>query len=133
MKPTYIDAFVLVIAKDKVERYKKMAEDGCNVWMKFGALSYRECMGHDISGAPEEGMESLPFGKLVNLKDDETVWFSYIEYASKEHRDEVNAKVMAHWNEKFKDNPEAMSEYGDVLDMKRMSTGGFSIEVSNNS
>jgi uncharacterized protein YbaA (DUF1428 family) len=131
MKPTYIDAFVLVIAKDKVERYKKMAEDGCNVWMKFGALSYRECMGHDISGAPEEGMESLPFGKLVNLKNDETVWFSYIEYASKEHRDEVNAKVMAHWNEKFKDHPEAMNEYADVLDMKRMSTGGFSIEVSN--
>ena len=89
-------------------------------------------MGHDIAGSTEPGMESLPFGKLVNLKDDETVWFSYIEYASKEHRDEVNAKVMAHWNEKFKDNPEAMSEYADVLDMKRMSTGGFSIEVSNN-
>ena len=131
MKSTYIDAFVLVIPRDKVERYKKMAEDGCNVWMKFGALSYRECMGHDISTIAEEGMESLPFGKLVNLKDDETVWFSYIEYASKEHRDEVNAKVMAHWNEKFRDNPEAMSEYADVLDMKRMSTGGFRIEVSN--
>jgi uncharacterized protein YbaA (DUF1428 family) len=131
MKSTYIDAFVLVIPRDKVERYKKMAEDGCNVWMKFGALSYRECMGHDISAIAEEGMESLPFGKLVNLKDDETVWFSYIEYASKEHRDEVNAKVMAHWAEKFKENPEAMSEYGEVLDMKRLSTGGFSIEVSN--
>jgi uncharacterized protein YbaA (DUF1428 family) len=131
MKPTYIDAFVLVIPKDKVERYKKMATDGCNVWMKFGALSYRECIGHDISAVAEEGMESLPFGKLVNLKEDETVWFSYIEYASKEHRDEVNAKVMAHWNEKFTDNPEAMSEYSDVLDMKRLSTGGFSIEVSN--
>ncbi len=131
MKSTYIDAFVLVIPKDKVERYKKMAQDGCNVWMKFGALSYRECIGHDISGAQEEGMESLPFPQLVNLKSDETVWFSYIEYASKEHRDEVNKKVMAHWEEKFKDNPEAMNEYGDVLDMKRLSTGGFSIEVSN--
>ena len=31
----------------------------------------------------------------MNLKDDETVWFSYIEYASKEHRDEVNAKIRA--------------------------------------
>lgn len=76
-----------------------MAEEGCNIWMKFGALSYRECMGHDIS-ANTEGMESLPFAKLVDLKDDETVWFSYIEYASKEHRDEVNKKVMAHWEEK---------------------------------
>jgi uncharacterized protein YbaA (DUF1428 family) len=36
----------------------------------------------------------------VNLGADETVWFSYIEYASKEHRDEVNKKVMEHWEEK---------------------------------
>jgi uncharacterized protein YbaA (DUF1428 family) len=131
MKSTYIDAFVLVIPKDKVERYKKMATDGCNVWMQFGALSYRECMGQDISGSQEAGMESLPFSTLVNLKDDETVWFSYIEYESKMHRDEVNAKVMDHWAEKFRDNPEAMGEYSEVLDMKRLSTGGFSIEVSN--
>lgn len=131
MKSTYIDAFVLVIPKDKVERYKKMAEDGCNIWMKHGALSYRECMGQDLSPTME-GMESCPFPQLVNLRDNETVWFSYIEYTSKEHRDEVNAKVMTHWNEKFKNNPEAMNEYADVLDMKRMSTGGFSIEISNN-
>ena len=99
MKSTYIDAFVLVIPRDKVEKYKKMAQDACNIWMKHGALSYRECMGHDIS--PYETVESpLPFPKLVNLKDDETVWFSYVEYASKEHRDEVNKKVMAHWEEK---------------------------------
>ena len=130
MKATYIDAYVLVIPKDKVEKYKKMAEEGCNVWMKFGALSYRECMGHDLS-EKMEGMESLPFPKLVNLKDDETVWFSYIEYTSKEHRDEVNKKVMAHWDEKFKENPEAMNDWGDSMDMKRFSTGGFSIEVSN--
>lgn len=131
MKSTYIDAFVLVIKKDKVEKYKKMATDGCNVWMKFGALSYRECMGDDLAPSME-GMESCPFPELVHLKDDETVWFSYIEYESKEHRDAVNKKVMAHWDEKFKENPDAMNEYGDVLDMKRMSTGGFSIVVSNN-
>ena len=130
MKSTYIDAFVLVIPKDKVEKYKKMATEGCNVWMKYWALSYRECMGHDL--APNmEGMEWLPFPQLVNLKPDETVWFSYIEYASKEHRDEVNKKVMAHWDEKGKENPNSMDEYMDVFDMKRMSTGGFSVEVSN--
>jgi len=53
MKPTYIDAFVLVIKKDKVAAYKKMAEDGCNIWMKYGALSYRECMGDDIEPKTE--------------------------------------------------------------------------------
>jgi uncharacterized protein YbaA (DUF1428 family) len=96
MKSTYIDAFVLVIAKDKVERYKKMAQDGCNMWMKHGALSYRECMGQDLT-PNMEGMESLGFPKMVNLGENETVWFSYIEYNSKEHCDEVNAKVMAEW------------------------------------
>ena len=49
MKATYIDAYVLVIPKDKVEKYRKMAQDGCNIWMKSGALSYRECMGQDLS------------------------------------------------------------------------------------
>lgn len=130
MKSTYIDAYVLVIPRDKVEKYKKMAQDGCNNWMKHGALSYRECMGQDLS--PDMGgMGWLPFPQLVNLGDDETVWFSYIEYASKEHRDEVNAKVMAHWEEKWKEDPGSMDDCMDVMDMKRFSTGGFSIEVSN--
>jgi uncharacterized protein YbaA (DUF1428 family) len=131
MKSTYIDAYVLVIARDKVEKYRKMAQDGCNIWMKHGALSYRECMGQDLS-PNMEGMESLPFPQLVNLKDTETVWFSYIEYASKEHRDEVNKKVMAHWEEKAKEDPNSMNDCIDVMDMKRFSTGGFSVEVSNN-
>ena len=131
MKATYIDAYVLVIHRDKVERYKKMATDGCNTWMQHGALSYRECMGQDLAPAMA-GMPSCPFPQLVNLKDDETVWFSYIEYASREHRDEVNAKVMAHWEEKAKSDPESMAECMDIMDMQRFSTGGFSIEVSSN-
>ena len=49
MKSNYIDAFILVIPKDKVEKYKKMAQDGCEMWMKHGALSYRECMGNDLT------------------------------------------------------------------------------------
>jgi uncharacterized protein YbaA (DUF1428 family) len=130
MKSTYIDAFVLVIPRDKVEKYKKMATDGCNIWMKYGALSYRECMGHDLTPSME-GMESCPFPQLVNLKDDETIWFSYIEYASKEHRDEVNKKVMASFEEKWQEDPGAMEDYMNIFDMKRFSTGGFSIEVSN--
>lgn len=130
MKSTYIDAYVLVIPRDKVEKYKKMATDGCNAWMKYGALSYRECMGDDL--APKmEGMESCPFPQLVNLKDDETVWFSYIEYASKEHRDEVNQKVMEYWEEKWKENPDFMNDCIDIMDMKRFSTWGFQIAVSN--
>lgn len=41
----YVDGFVLVVSKDKSEEYKKMAEGGRDMWMKFGALSYYECRG----------------------------------------------------------------------------------------
>jgi uncharacterized protein YbaA (DUF1428 family) len=78
-------------------------------------------MGQDLN-PNMEGMESLGFPKMINLKDDETVWFSYIEYASKEHREEVNKKVMASWDEMAKENPNYMDEYMGVFDMKRFST-----------
>jgi uncharacterized protein YbaA (DUF1428 family) len=131
MKPTYIDAYVLVIKKDKVAAYRKMAEDGCNMWVKHGALSYRECMGDDIEPKSEGGISPLGFPALTQLQDDETVWFSYIEYNSKEHRDEVNAKVMAEWGEKMKENPDFMKECTEMMNMQKFSTGGFTIEVSN--
>ena len=130
MKATYIDAYILVVPKDKVDKYRKMAQDWCAMWMKHGALSYRECMGQDLT-PNMEGMESLGFPKMIHLGENETVWFSYIEYNSKEHRDEVNKKVMAAWEEKGKENPNYMDDYMDVFDMKRFSTWGFSIEVSN--
>jgi len=131
MKPTYIDAYVLVIKKDKVVAYKKMAKDGCNMWIKHGALSYRECMGDDIVPKSEEGMSPLGFPALTQLQDDETVWFSYIEYNSKEHRDEVNGKVMAEWGEKMKENPDFAKECTEIMNMQKFSSGGFTIEVSN--
>jgi hypothetical protein len=39
---------------------------------------------------------------------------------------------MAHWEEKWKEDPGSMDDCMDVMDMQRFSTGGFSIEVSNN-
>lgn len=131
MKATYIDAYVLVIKKDKVAAYKKMAEDGVKMWMKHGALSYRECMGDDIIPKNDGGMSYLGFPALTQLQDDETVWFSYIEYNSKEHRDKVNAAVMAEWGEKMKENPDFEKECAEVMNMQKFSCGGFTIEVSN--
>lgn len=131
MKPHYIDAYILVVKKNNVEKYKKMAQNGCAMWTKHGALSYRECMGDDIVPKQEDGMSSLGFPALTQLQDDETVWFSYIEYTSKEHRDEVNKKVMAEWGEKMQENPDFAKECTDIMEMHRFSSGGFNIEVSN--
>lgn len=125
-KTKYIDAYVLVVPKKKVNEYKKLARDACKIWIKHGALSYKESMGEDLN--PDIGGDTmLPFKKLVKLKPSETVWFSYVEYKNKRHRNQVNAKVMKEM-EGSDDCPDKMP-----FDIKRMSFGGFSVEVTNES
>ncbi|HEX5643579.1 MAG TPA: DUF1428 family protein, partial [Thermoleophilia bacterium] len=65
------------------------------------------------------------FPDMTGARDDQTVWFSFIVFESKEHRDEVNAKVMKEMGEKAE-------EYKDMVmpfDMRQMAYGGFQVEV----
>lgn len=119
----YVDGFVLVVPKKNVAAYKKMARDGAKVWRKYGALEYKECMIEDAK--PPKVMMS--FGKMTKAKAGETVWFSYITFKSRAHRDAVNKKVMKHFEEKYGKKKEmpAMPFY-----MKRMAYAGFKVEVS---
>src|SRR3989344_758364 len=103
----YVDGFVLVVPKKKAAEYRKMAQGAEKIWMKHGALDYKECMGDDLS-PNTGGMPALTFPKMVKAKKNETVWFSYITYKSRAHRDQVNKKVMAEMDkqaEKYKDVP----------------------------
>lgn len=121
----YVDGFVIVVPKDKTEDYKKMAEGGRDTWMKYGALEYYECRGDNL--APQEmGDEtSRAFPEMAGANNDENVWFSFIVFESKEHRDEVNAKVM----EELGKEAEAGGDMSMPFDMKRMAYGGFQVEV----
>lgn len=121
----YVDGFVLVVPKDKTEEYKKMAESGRDTWLKHGALQYFETMGEDLVTKDMGGMKALEFTQMTNAKPNETVWFSFIVFKSKKHRDEVNAKVMAEMNEQMKD----LKDMQMPFDMKRMAYGGFDVEV----
>lgn len=121
----YIDGFVLVIPKDKIQDYTKMASEGRDMWMKHGALEYYECQGDDLETKETGGMKPLAFTTLTQAKADETVWFSFIVFESKQHRDEVNKKVMAEMEEKYKD----AKDFSMPFDMQRMAYGGFSVEV----
>ena len=121
----YVDGFVLVVPKDKVAEYAKMATEGRDMWMKHGALEYYECKGDDLEPKEAGGMKALGFAELAKANADETVWFSFVVYKSKEHRDEVNKKVMDEMSEKYKD----AKDFSMPFDMKRMATGGFSVEV----
>jgi uncharacterized protein YbaA (DUF1428 family) len=121
----YIDGFILIVPKSKTEEYKKMAEMGRDAWMKNGALEYYECLGADLAAMEMGGEKARAFPEMVGANVDETIWFSFIIFKSKEHRDEVNAKVMAEMNEQMKDEKDTQIPF----DMKRISYGGFQVEV----
>lgn len=121
----YVDGFVLVVPKNKVQEYIKMANEGRDMWMKHGALEYYECKGDDLEPKEMGGMKPLAFTELVKTNTDETVWFSLIVFKSKQHRDEVNKKVMDEMSEKYKDT----KVFSMPFDMKRMAYGGFGVEV----
>jgi uncharacterized protein YbaA (DUF1428 family) len=94
-----------------------MARLGRRMWLKHGALDYKECVGDDL--AVKWG---LPFPRGLKLKAGETVLFSFIVYKSRAHRDSVNAKVMKEMGEK--PQPKTMP-----FDMKRFMYGGFKVLV----
>lgn len=120
----YVDGFVLVVPKSKVAAYRKMAADGGRMWKKYGALDYKECIGDDLH--PNMGdMPVLTFPKMVKLKKGETVWFSYIAYKNRAHRDQVNKKVMAQMHKEYKGKKMPPMPF----DMKRMAYGGFKVIV----
>lgn len=127
MKTTnYVDGYVLVVPRDKAEEYKKMAKEGNSLWMKHGALTYFECKGDDLAPKEMGDMKTRGFKELANAKENEDVWFSFITFKSKEHRDEVNAKVMEEMNKQA-------DQYKNIpmpFEMSRMAMGGFTVEVS---
>ncbi len=127
MKNKYVDGFLLVIPKDKITEYKKMAELGKEVWMKHGALDYKECIGDDVHPEGVGGMKPRSFMSAALAKEDETVWLSFIVFKSREHRDEVNAKVMSDPAM----NSQEMKDIGAGMpfDAIRFCYGGFQVEV----
>ena len=110
---SYVDGFVIPVPKKNLKAYLPMARLGKKMWMKHGALDYKECVGDDLQ--PKFGM---PFPKLLKLKPGETAVFSYIVFKSRAHRDRVNAKVT-------KEMEQAAPPKEMPFDMKRMVYGGF--------
>jgi uncharacterized protein YbaA (DUF1428 family) len=116
----YVDGFVIAIPKKNTAKYKKMAQDAKKVWMKFGALDYKEC----IIEHAKPPFVSLTFAKMIKAKPTEAVWFSFIVYRTRKHRDAVNAKVMAYFEKKQGKDCMEMP-----FDMKRFAYGGFEVIV----
>jgi uncharacterized protein YbaA (DUF1428 family) len=109
----YVDGFVVPVPRANVASYLDMARLANALWIEHGALSTVEAMGDDV---PDGVVTSFPLA--VALKEDEVVWFSFITYRDRAHRDAVNAAVMA-------DPRLEIDGYKDVFDSRRMIWGGF--------
>ncbi len=115
----YVDGFVLPVPKKKTQAYRRMAQLAGKVWRDHGALEYREYIADDVKSG-----KHTSFPQSVKLKRGEVVWFSYVVYKSRQHRDRVNAKAMKDPRLAKMMDPKAMP-----FDGKRMFWGGFKLMV----
>jgi len=115
----YVDGFVLPVPKKKLASYRKMAREAGKIWRKHGALDYKECIGDDL-----KNKWGVAFPKMAKLKPSEAVFFSYIVYKSKVHRNQVNARVMKDPRIAKMMDPKKMP-----FNVKRMAYGGFKVIV----
>jgi uncharacterized protein YbaA (DUF1428 family) len=115
----YVDGFVLPVPKRNLNAYRRIAQLAGRVWREHGALEYVESVADDVKPG-----KHTSFPQSVKLKPGETVFFSWIVYKSRAHRDRVNAKAMKDPRLAKMMNPKAMP-----FDGKRMFWGGFKAVV----
>lgn len=108
---SYVDGFVLAVPLNNREAYSALAAKAAPLFKEFGATRIVECWADDVPDG-----KVTDFRMAVKAEEGEEVVFSWIEYPSREVRDEANKKMMA--------DPR-MKEFEMPFDGKRMIFGGF--------
>jgi uncharacterized protein YbaA (DUF1428 family) len=112
----YVDGFVLPIPHKHAALYRRIAKQAGKIWRDHGALAYVECIADDVKPG-----KWTSFPQAVKLKKGEAVWFSWIVFRSRAHRDRVNAAVLK--------DPRTAKIMGpnqpQTFDGRRMVYGGF--------
>ena len=116
----YVDGFIVPVPKGKVASYRRLSKKMGRIMKEYGALEYVECMADDVRPG-----KYTSFPQSVKLKSNEVVWFSWIAFKSRKHRDQVNAKVM-----KDPRLASMMKMKKMPFDGKRMIMGGFKVDVN---
>ncbi|MEM9975002.1 MAG: DUF1428 domain-containing protein [Pseudomonadota bacterium] len=111
----YIEGFVLPVKTAGRDQYITEATYAADLFLGFGATRVVEAWADD---APVGEVTSFP--RAVQLEEDETAVFSWIEYPDKSTRDACNAKVME--DEKMKEQME-----NGLIAGRRMIYGGFTV------
>lgn len=86
----YVDGFLIPVPKDHIDSYAALANKAGEIWKEHGALEYWECVADDL-----DVKDMVSFRQSANAGPDDTVVFAWVVFKSREHRDEVNAKIMA--------------------------------------
>lgn len=114
----YTDVYLLPIKEANVAEYKKLAKHAGKIFVKHGALRYREYVASDLTA---EGIVGFP--RALKLKPGETAVFAAVEFKSEAHRNKTMKKI-------FEDPALAVLGNGaHLFDFRRMVYGGFKIIV----
>ena len=113
----YSDGFVLPVPEGKKEAYREMAAKAAAVFEEYGATRVVEAWGDDVPDG-----KVTDFRRAVKAEEGENVVFSWIEWPSKQARDEAWPKLMT--DERMQPDHANMP-----FDGKRMFWGGFSTLV----
>lgn len=109
----YVEGFIVAVPKNNRDAYLKQAKKGAELFKKLGATRVVECWQNDVPHG-----KTTDFFGAVKAKEDEEILFSWIEYPTKEIRDQAEKKMM--------EDPE-MKEMSKNMpfDGSRMIFGGF--------
>lgn len=115
----YMDGYVFPIPKDHLITYKNIAEQVALIWKEFGALDYVELVDDDLR---MEGTRS--FRECIPINENEVIIFGWINFDSKESRDEAHKKVAS--DPRMVDLIAPLLDPSNLIfDAERMVFGGF--------
>lgn len=115
----YADVYLCPIKEVNVPEYKKLATAAGKIFMKHGALRYREYIASDLKVE-----KVVPFPAVVKLKKGETLIYAAVEFKSEAHRNKVMKTIF-----EDPDMLKIMEGKEHPFEYRRMVYGGFKILV----
>lgn len=109
----YIDAYIVPVLSQSKDKYKEIAEVYAKIAIENGALRVVENWQDDVPHGKQ-----TDFYRSVEIKEGESLVFSWVEWPSKEARDAGNKKIHS--------DPRMNFDCENIFDGKRMIYGGFS-------
>jgi uncharacterized protein YbaA (DUF1428 family) len=111
----YVDGFLLAVPTSNRDIFIKHCREAAPMFLRRGATRHVECWGVDVPAGKVTDLR-----RAVQVKPDETVCFSWIEWPDKATRDAAHSAMSADMAGGMADNPMP-------FDGKRMVWGGFEV------